>query len=108
MPPIFPDHPTEFTPDSALASSGAMSERLRTFDWSQSPIGPVERWPMSLHTAVSIVLGSQFPMSIWWGPELALIYNDAGAPILGSEKDRTVLGRPGREIGPDDQPQHEL
>ena len=59
---------------------------MRAFDWSRTPVGPVEGWPQSLRTAVSILLTSRHPMFIWWGPELVQFYNDAYRPILGSKQ----------------------
>jgi hypothetical protein len=29
----------------SLAGGGEMGARMRAFDWSASPIGPVEQWP---------------------------------------------------------------
>lgn len=28
-----------------LASGGEMGERVRRFDWSRTPLGPVDQWP---------------------------------------------------------------
>lgn len=66
-----------------LAGSGEMAERIRSFDWANHPFGPLEAWPQSLRSALSICLNSAFPTSIYWGPELRLLYNDAWAPIPG-------------------------
>ncbi|WNG37008.1 response regulator [Archangium violaceum] len=68
-----------------LEGGGEMGARMRALDWSRTPVGPVERWPQSLRTAVSILLNSRFPMMIHWGPELTQFYNDAYAPSLGSK-----------------------
>src|SRR5207247_8408427 len=70
---------------------------MRTVDWSATPLGPVESWPPTLRSALSLCLGSPVPMMIWWGPELVTLYNDAYCPILGSRKHPRALGRPGRE-----------
>src|SRR5690348_5355313 len=69
-------------------------------DWAATPLGPAEQWPQSLRTSISICLASKFPILIWWGPELAKIYNDAYAEILGG-KHPAALGRPGREVWPE-------
>ncbi len=45
-----------------------MAELIRAFDWSQTPLGPVSSWPQSLRTSVSLILNSQHPMWIGWGP----------------------------------------
>src|SRR5262245_57022385 len=84
-----------------LTGGGGMGRLIRERDWSLTPLGPVERWPQSLRTAVSICLNSKFPMVIWWGTELRLIYNDRWRPILGENKRRRALGSPGREIWPE-------
>jgi PAS domain S-box-containing protein len=68
-------------------------------DWSATPLGPVEGWPQSLKTAVSMILGSTVPMFVGWGPELYLIYNDGYAEILGDRG--PAQGRPVREIWAD-------
>ena len=65
---------------------------MRAKDWSTTPLGPVERWPQSLRTAVSILLDSRFGMYIAWGPRYAQIYNDGYRPILGSTKHPQALG----------------
>src|SRR5688500_12607918 len=80
-----------------------MAARVRAFDWSRTPLGPVDRWPQSLRTAVSICLGSRFPMMLWWGPQLINIYNDAFIPVLGGWHPR-ALGMSGREVWTDTWP----
>jgi PAS domain S-box-containing protein len=81
-----------------LAGGGEMGERIRAFDWSKSPVGLVGEWPQSLKTAVSICLGSRYPIVIWWGKEaLTQFYNDAYISFLGVTKHPGWLGRSGRE-----------
>ena len=60
-----------------------------------------ETWPEALKAAVSICLNSRFPISLWWGPELIMFYNDAWPPILGKTKHPAGLGRPGFESWPE-------
>ena len=79
-----------------LAGGGEAGALLRGIDWSKTPLGPVQDWPLSLRTAVRIVLSFEFPMMLHWGPELTTIYNDAYAPSLG-HKHPGNLGRPARE-----------
>jgi signal transduction histidine kinase len=56
---------------------GAMGERIRAKDWSSSPIGPLEQWPSSLRTALSLCLDFPAPVCVTWGRERTQIYNDA-------------------------------
>jgi PAS domain S-box-containing protein len=74
-----------------------MGAAVRAFDWSATPLGPIDRWPQSLRTAVNICLDSRFPMFVWWGPDLINVYNDAYVPILGT-RHPAALGRPARAI----------
>jgi PAS domain S-box-containing protein len=62
---------------------GYMGEAIRGFDWSTTPLGPIDRWPQSLRTAVNILLSSRYAMWMAWGPELTMLYNDAYRPTLG-------------------------
>lgn len=75
---------------------GEMGKLIQAVDWNQSPVGPFEKWPQSLKTALSICLGSKFPMFVWWGKDLTVFYNDAYIPFTGL-KHPTYLGRPARE-----------
>lgn len=79
---------------------GEMAGLMRATDWSATPLGPIESWPVSLKTAVGVMLESPFPMNIWWGPDLLCLYNDGYRPILGDKHPR-ALGSPGREVWSD-------
>ena len=81
-----------------LSGGGEMGERMREFDWSTSSVGPPAQWPQSLKTAVSICIGSRYPIVLWWGhPEYTMFYNDGYIPVLGVTKHPGWLGRSGRE-----------
>lgn len=87
--------------DDILTGGGEMGRLMRTIDWSRTPLGPTSDWPQSLRTALSICLNSEFPILLWWGPELAMLYNDAYRRILGSRKHPGALGQRGRECWPE-------
>ena len=89
---------------AATTGGGEMTERVRAFDWSLTPLGPIGDLPPSLRTAVGICLNSPVAMAIWWGPSLTLIYNDAFAPVLGRTHP-DALGRAGRYAWSDDWPE---
>jgi signal transduction histidine kinase/CheY-like chemotaxis protein len=80
-----------------FAGKGEMARLIRATDWSQTPLGPIEAWPQSLRTAVSLCLGSRHPIVLWWGPERWMFYNDAYRPMLGESKHPHFLGRRGQE-----------
>ena len=75
-----------------------MAALIAATDWSASPLGDPQTWPPSLRTAVGICLSSRFPILLWWGPDLAMVYNDAYRPMLGRSKHPRALGAPGREV----------
>lgn len=67
------------------------------FDWGSTSLGPVAGWPGSLKTSVGMLLQSNHPMFLWWGPELIQFYNDAYRKTMGPERHPSALGQPGRE-----------
>ncbi|QEG38816.1 PAS domain S-box protein [Roseimaritima ulvae] len=91
-----------------LVGDGEMSRRTREFDWSSTPVGPIDDWPQGLKTAVRIMLGSRYAMWLGWGPELTFFYNDAYAKMTLGPKHPGALGRPAgavwseiwNEVGP--------
>lgn len=81
-----------------LAGTGEMGIRIRDFDWAATPLGPMESWPNSLRTSVSLILGSRHPMWIGWGREMTFLYNDAYLHVLGPAKHPRALGRPASDV----------
>jgi PAS domain S-box-containing protein len=80
-----------------LASGGEMGALTRAYDWSANPLGRPESWPQSLRTALRILLNTNHPMFIWWGPKLIQFYNDAYRQTMGPERHPSALGQGGRE-----------
>ncbi len=74
-----------------------MARRIRAFDWSRTPLGPIVGWPEALVTAVDSCLASSHLALVWWGSDLINLYNDPEVPILG-ESHPSALGRPAREV----------
>ena len=87
-----------------LQGGGRMGALMRSHDWSRSPLGDPRHWSDTLKAAVATCLASQFPMVIWWGTDLVMLYNDAWQPILGDTKHPAGLGRPGQESWPETWP----
>ena len=81
-----------------LSGGGEMGALMRAHDWSSSSLGDPADWPQALRTAVRLILNTRHPMYIWWGRELACLYNDAYRQSIGPERHPGSLGRPGREV----------
>src|SRR5689334_13164797 len=77
-----------------------MRARVRDFDWAATSIGARDKWPESLKLMLNVILDSGFPMSVRWGPDLIVLYNDAYASLLGDRHPR-ILGKPLREVWPE-------
>jgi PAS domain S-box-containing protein len=73
-----------------LEGGGEMGRFIRSMDWSQTPLGPIESWPQSLRTTVSLCLASNFPISMAWGPKHVQIYNDGYWPICGGKHPKSM------------------
>ena len=74
-----------------------MGDRIRTFDWSRTALGPISEWPQSLRTAVNILLTSRYAMWMAWGSGLTMLYNEAYQPTLGL-KQSWALGARADEV----------
>ena len=78
-----PDPPAGEGGDRAAgwpAGAGAVARLIRGRDWAATALGPREGWPQSLRTAVSMVLYSDFPPIVLWGPDLLQTSTDPYPP----------------------------
>ncbi|WP_112500357.1 response regulator [Agrobacterium sp. lyk4-40-TYG-31] len=80
-----------------LSGGGEMGALMRAHDWSSTTLGPAQRWPQSLKTAVRIMLLSRQPIWIGWGDELIYLYNDSYKSIIGG-KHPWALGKPTADV----------
>ena len=83
-----------------LADGGEMGEEIGAFDWSQTGLGRMDAWPLSLKTITRLVLTSKQPMCFFWGSDLLNFHNDAFRPMLGKRVDG-ALGQPFKKLWAD-------
>ena len=83
--------------EDVFIGDSEMAVRCRAMDWSSTSLGPVGLWPDALRAIVRTILESPFPLNLWCGDDLLLIYNDGYKRVLGAKHPR-ALGRPGREV----------
>ena len=76
---------------------GEVAALIRERDWSRSPVGPIERWPGPLRTALGVCLHSTTPVAVYWGSELITLYHDVCAQFIGENHPRS-LGMPARVL----------
>ena len=83
-----------------------MRALYREVNWSATLLGPVESWSPALRNIVRAALDSPFPINLWCGPDLVLIYNDGYRPVLGG-KHPGAIGTPGSVVWAEIWPQIE-
>lgn len=74
---------------------------MQSKDWKNTQFGPIEDWPLSLLSMVSLVMSSSSPMALWWGPKHLLIYNDGFIPIADG-RHPSSFGEPAEKYWDDD------
>ena len=82
------------------ASAERGGHRLLAFAWSETPVGPPDRWPESLRAAVDLMLGSSAPIALFVGPHLIQMHNRGFAALYRDE--RSATGALGRSLKRDD------
>lgn len=83
-----------------LAHDTDLARLMTSCDWTVSPLGRPDIWSPPLQTVVSLILHSNAPRFIAWGPQLCMLYNDAYLNILGV-KHPASLGQPLADIWPE-------
>lgn len=81
----------------ALDRAPKAEQMVRDHPWQDTALGPAGHWDAGLRTVVDLVLSSPVAMSLSYGPDLTLIYNDAYAELLGT-KHPDAIGRPSAEV----------
>ncbi|MBN2973035.1 PAS domain S-box protein [Roseomonas aeriglobus] len=76
-----------------LVGGGATGDLIRAKDWSATPLGPMESWPPQLVSIVQTVLSSPVPMTVLWGADGILLYNDGYAEVCGPRHPDALGGR---------------
>lgn len=69
-------------PRKPLSDKTSVEYLLQTTDWSKTSLGPREQWSQSLRTMLSLVQALPLQATLWWGPDLVLLYNEHYATML--------------------------
>ncbi|MGZ3910898.1 MAG: PAS domain-containing sensor histidine kinase [Flavisolibacter sp.] len=82
-----------------LKGGGEMGELTSRYAWHQTTLGAPDQWPSGLKISLSLLLRSEMPMLLFWGPELFCFYNDAFRPaLIALDKHPVALGKTAGEI----------
>jgi signal transduction histidine kinase len=66
-----------------LSGGGEAAEIIASFDWAETPLGPIESWPASLKSTIALILRSPVPIVTLWGVDGIMIYNDGYSGFAG-------------------------
>ncbi|MDB4891159.1 MAG: sensor hybrid histidine kinase [Gemmatimonadetes bacterium] len=83
-----------------LSGGGEMGRRLRSHDWSATPLGRPDSWAVSLQAAVKLLLAARSPIAVGWGPDLLMLHNDAYTGVTSATGPSRV-GLPFRQLSPE-------
>ncbi len=81
----------------AASLGGEMGSRILSYDWPAHPLGDPAEWPAAARTTAATALACRFPIVLWLGDQLRLIYNDGYIPMLG-DKHPAALGSAGADV----------
>ena len=85
--------------ESWLKDGGQTGAQIALSGWYSTSLGPLEGWPSTLRVTLNLILNSEFPALIVWGPERLCFYNDACLPALQGKTHHP--GRPFAQVFPD-------
>lgn len=88
------------SPRRCLLGSGELADAIRALNWGSTPLGPTSSWSDTLLGTVNMMLSSDHPILLMWGPEMVMLYNDAFRPLL-TDRHPQGLGMKGREFWTD-------
>jgi len=86
--------------DALFAGAGSLRGAYERVDWAATPLGPVSSWSPALRAAVDLALRTRVPITLLWGPDLVLVYNEAYVPLI-ADKHPDALGARARDVFPE-------
>jgi len=78
-------------PLAFLGANHGIAALIRSFDWSSTPLGPIAAWSTELKDITSFMLRCNVPMTLLWGQEGIMIYNEAYQEFAG-QRHPALLG----------------
>lgn len=80
---------------------------IKTYPFEKTYLGPMSRWSDDLRRLAVQIMSSPAPRMVYWGPEQAILYNQAASSLLGSKHPSFALGNRFIDVwGPDIHEKH--
>lgn len=80
-------------PLAFIGNGSGMAALIKSFNWSATSLGPANDWSIQLKSMTSFILRSNVAMTILWGTDGIMIYNDAYQEFAG-QRHPGLLGSP--------------
>ncbi|MEV7431520.1 SpoIIE family protein phosphatase [Nocardioides sp. NPDC092400] len=86
--------------DLPYRDAGSLRATYDAVDWAATPLGDPSGWSPTLRATLDIALNTRYAVTLMWGPEMVLLYNEAYVELIG-QKHPDALGRPAQEVFPE-------
>lgn len=83
--------------DGLFEAAGTLRPVYQAVNWEATSLGPVSGWSRTLRAAVDVALHTRFPVTLLWGPDHVLLYNEAYVELI-ADKHPTALGAPAAQV----------
>ncbi|KAK7748704.1 hypothetical protein SLS53_000726 [Cytospora paraplurivora] len=77
------EHDFEQLTNAGVCVFDLNAEYLAKKDWSNTALGPTDRWSQPLSSYVSLIKAMPHPAAVFWGPHLAIAHNNAWGSAAG-------------------------
>ncbi|PVI07107.1 aerobic respiration control sensor protein arcB [Periconia macrospinosa] len=88
--------PEKGCPDwTAAKPKGELSDHMifaRNVDWAATPLGPMSNWSLQFREIANLVMRDPHPVSLFWGEELTMLYNEAYKNEVAGNKHPDLMG----------------
>ncbi|CAI6252117.1 unnamed protein product [Periconia digitata] len=88
--------PTKGCPDwTADQTKGELSDHMifaRNVNWGETPLGKMSTWSLEFREIANLVMRSPHPVSLFWGEELTMLYNEAYKNEVAGNKHPDLMG----------------
>jgi CheY-like chemotaxis protein len=66
-----------------MSASGTFPRSVTDFDWSSSPLGTPDGWPLPLRIAADLLFANPLPALLAWGEAPFILFNEAYGELAG-------------------------
>ncbi|MDO9458490.1 PP2C family protein-serine/threonine phosphatase [Nocardioides sp.] len=83
--------------EGLFSQAGTLARTYADVDWSATGVGSPDTWSPTLRSTVRLMLSSRFPMTLLWGEDYTLLYNEAYVELI-RDKHPGALGSAAHDV----------